>query len=599
MEINKFKVNLGGVLDVLSNHLYSSEQVFVRELLQNACDAITARSLKKEKGYAGKVHVEILGEADQPLFVIEDNGIGLTEEEVNTFLSSIGSSTKRENLEADRNTFIGQFGIGLLSCFMVSDTITVVTQSADDKAIKWVGKIDGTYEVEILEKNLEVGTKVYIPIKSSVKHLFTNSILKKLIRKYGEILPYPISFSANQNPPTIINSGEAIWQQNLGDDSQRRLRLLEYGAQSFDVPFFDYFDINIDSLGVSGVGYLIPYSVSTNIKQEQKVFLKKMLLSDKISNVLPEWCFFVKVVLNTDHLRPTASRESFYENEALETMQLELGKVVKSYLYNIVQNEPKKLQNIISIHGTAFKQMALADDEFYQLIIPHLKFSTNHGEQTIHEIKDQKIFHVSDIDEFRKLAQIATYKGVTVINSGYVYDAALLRKITVLDDNRSAELVNVSYFIESFEDIDTSQIKDYDQFFEMMNNVLNPYKCKVEVKDFDPEKLPTLYYMSTEVNQKRQMDNAIENSNELWGSVLSNMNKDVYNSDFSVLCLNAKNEMIQRLFQIENKTLFKSVFSLIYVNALMMGHHSLTSKELNIVNNNLMNLIDLSVRNED
>lgn len=597
METNKFKVNLGGVLDVLSNHLYSSEQVFVRELLQNACDAITARSLKKEKGYSGKVHIEILGDAEQPLFVIEDNGIGLTKEEVNTFLSSIGSSTKRENLEADRNTFIGQFGIGLLSCFMVSDTITVITQSADDQAIKWVGKIDGTYETEILEKDLEVGTKVYIPIKNTVKHLFTNSILKKLIRKYGEILPYPISFSSNQDAPVIINSGKAIWQQNLGDASQRRLRLLEYGQASFDVPFFDYFDINIESLGVSGVGYLIPYSVNTNITQEQKVFLKRMLLSDKISNILPDWCFFVKVILNTDHLRPTASRESFYENDALENMQVELGKVVKSYLFNIVQNEPTKLENIINIHGTAFKQMALADDEFYQIIIPYLKFSTNHGQQTINEINDKKIFHVSDIDEFRKLAQIATYKGVTVINSGYVYDAALLRKITVLDDDRSAEMVNVSYFIESFDDVDTTKIKDYDQIFDLMNEVLSPYKCRAEIKNFEPQKLPTLYYMSNQVDQKRRIDNAIENSNELWGSVLNNMYQDVYNTDFSVLCLNAKNEMIQRLFQIENKTLFQSVFSLIYVNALMMGHHSLTSKELSIVNNNLMNLIDYSVGN--
>lgn len=597
METNKFKVNLGGVLDVLSNHLYSSEQVFVRELLQNACDAITARSLKETTDYSGKIHIEILGDADQPLFVIEDNGIGLTKEEVNTFLSSIGSSTKRENLEADRNTFIGQFGIGLLSCFMVSDTITVVTQSAYDKGIKWVGKIDGTYDTEILDNDLTIGTKVYIPIKNTVKHLFTNSILKKLIRKYGEILPYPISFSANQKEPIIINTGEAIWQQNLGDASQRRLQLLEYGQESFDVKFFDYFDINIESLGVTGVGYLIPYSVNTNIKQEQKVFLKRMLLSEKISNILPDWCFFVKVVLNTDHLRPTASRESFYENEALENMQMELGKAVKSYLFNIITNEPTKLKNIIEIHGTAFKQMALADDEFYQIIIPHLRFWTNHGQQTLDEINEKKIFHVADIDEFRKLAQIATYKGVTVINSGYIYDAALLRKITLLDDDRSAELVNVSYFIESFDDIDTNQIKDYHEIFDLMNQVLSPYKCKVEIKNFDPKKLPTLYYMSNEVNHKRQIDNAIENSNELWGSVLNQMNQDVYNSDFSVLCLNAQNEMIQRLFKIENKSLFKSVFSLLYVNALMMGHHSLTSKELNIVNNNLMNLIDFSANN--
>ena len=111
-----FQVNLGGVLEVLSNHLYSSERVFIRELLQNACDAIVARQLKSADWKEGKIHLELIAEADQvPLLVIEDNGIGLNESEVRQFLSSIGASTKRDYFTNNRDQFIGQFGIGLLS----------------------------------------------------------------------------------------------------------------------------------------------------------------------------------------------------------------------------------------------------------------------------------------------------------------------------------------------------------------------------------------------------------------------------------------------------------------------------------------------------
>ena len=142
---HNFQVDLRGVIDLLSNHLYSGPQVYVRELLQNSVDAIVARQ-QLDPMHKGSVSFEVSeSRGDGPAaLVVHDNGIGLTEEEVHRFLATIGQSSKRESVS--RDDFIGQFGIGLLSGFLVSSEIVVITKSVQEQspAVKWTGRMDGT-----------------------------------------------------------------------------------------------------------------------------------------------------------------------------------------------------------------------------------------------------------------------------------------------------------------------------------------------------------------------------------------------------------------------------------------------------------------------
>ena len=126
---HKFQINLGGIIDLLSNHLYSSPSVYLRELLQNGVDAIRARQ-HDEPEHKGELRIELARtEAGTPTLFFQDNGVGLTEEETHRFLATIGESSKRA-VEERRADFIGQFGIGLLSCFIVCEEIVMVTRSA-------------------------------------------------------------------------------------------------------------------------------------------------------------------------------------------------------------------------------------------------------------------------------------------------------------------------------------------------------------------------------------------------------------------------------------------------------------------------------------
>lgn len=588
-----FQVNLGGVLEVLSNHLYSSERVFIRELLQNACDAIVARQLKSSDWKEGAIHLELITQADQaPLLVIEDNGIGLNEAEVRQFLSSIGASTKRDYFTHSREQFIGQFGIGLLSCFMVSDQITLITKAAGQTAIKWVGKVDGTYDLFELEEDLSVGTKVYLSAKNEKQDLFNSRSIQRLVKFYGEILPFPIHFVHNDDESTLLNAQHAVWEQNYRDKGTRRLELLEYGRQSFDIQFQDYIEINLPTFGAEGVAYLLPFATNPNSKSSHKVFLKRMLLSKDVDNLVPDWCFFVKVILNVQNLRPTASRESFYEDENLLQLREAIGATIRRYLFDLAESDPARMSKILEIHEQAFKQMSLADDEFFQLIVPFLRFSTTKGNLMLKEIQDDVIRHVPNVDEFRKIAPVASSKGLTLINSGYTYDAALLRKLSHLDYLKPVEQINANNFLEIFEELDTAEKETVQAFLRVASRVLAAFKCKPEIKKYSPNNLPMLYYMTQSVEQNRYIQNAIDQSDNLWSGILGSFASEVGKSDFSILCFNFKNPVIQRLTKLENEELLGTILSILYVNALLLGHHPVNIKEMNLLNSNILNVVD-------
>ena len=207
-----FKIHLRGIIDLLSKHLYSGPQVFLRELLQNGVDAIRARA-ELEPGYdGGEIAIEVMvprGKA-RPALVFVDDGIGLTDEEIHRFLSTIGESSKRGG-DWDRPVdFLGQFGIGLLSCFIVSDEIVVLTRSArheDAPTIEWRGRPDGTYSVKTLDQSIAPGTQVYLTCKPGSEEFFAPEQVRESAARYGGLLPIPVRVTVASDSEVINAEG--------------------------------------------------------------------------------------------------------------------------------------------------------------------------------------------------------------------------------------------------------------------------------------------------------------------------------------------------------------------------------------------------------
>ncbi|MBC7929753.1 MAG: ATP-binding protein, partial [Rubrivivax sp.] len=285
---HRFQVNLGGIIDLLSKHIYSSPQVFVRELLQNAVDAITAR-LHTEPDHKGEVRIELPAPVGGrlPTLFFRDNGVGLTEDEIHRFLATIGQTSKRGGegdasddplASAPLNDFIGQFGIGLLSCFVVSEQITVLTRSAREgsRTIEWRGRADGTYSIRTPTSggDIEPGTHVFLACKEGSEQYFEPDLVRELAHRYGSLLPYPIRFTEAGNDTTTINEDEPPWKQDFLTPELEREAYLEYGRAIFETDFLDYVPLRSNVGDVRGAAFVLPDALSLAARKTHRVYLK-------------------------------------------------------------------------------------------------------------------------------------------------------------------------------------------------------------------------------------------------------------------------------------------------------------------------------------
>ena len=600
----KFQINLGGIIDLLSNHIYSSPQIYVRELLQNGVDAILARRYV-EPEHAGAIRIRVLGDAEggQPSLVFEDNGVGLNEEEIHRFLATIGQTSKRGDLAEQRTDYIGQFGIGLLSCFVVSDEIVVVTRSAKDDAartMEWRGRADGTYSIRMLDEEIEPGTHVHLRCKAGSEEYFKPQAVRRMARHYGSLLPYPITLAEGDGSPVPINEEQPPWKRTFTDADEERAAYLAYGGETFEMTFFDYVPLRSQVGDVQGVAFVLPFSPSLATRRTHKVYLKNMLVSENAEGLLPDWAFFVKCVVNANELRPTASRESFYEDEALNLTRAALGRSLRAYLIELAEEQPQRLQKLISLHMLSIKALAVDDDEFYQLFIDWLPFETNAGQMTLGEYKRQNrvVRYVPDLDQFRQIARVAASQSLVVVNAGYVHDADLLAKHFDVFPATPIEIVDSTSLMHSFEFLTLDEQESTGDFTRFADRVLRPFNCATEIRKFSPRELPALYNASSEVNFYRSVEQAREIADPLWSNVLGSITRELPGDAFASLCFNYDNPLIYKLSRMRDETLLQLSIQMLYVQSLLLSHRPLNAKEMSLLNDGLLGLLEWGVEAE-
>lgn len=589
-----FQVNLGGMLDILSNHLYKSPDVFIRELLQNGVDAITMRQKRQPEWDGGVITINVV---QGRRIEFSDNGAGLTEEEIHRFLAVIGQSSKTQLVNGQiPEDYIGRFGIGLLSCFMVSDSIVVHTIPADgSQAHVWTGLPDGTYTLEpldmdslIYKTNGAAGTTVILEAKKGEENYFQREKVAELARYYGLALPVPIYMSGN---PERLNNVPHDFS-GIG-----RSLLLSFGNWLFDEEFLDAIPIQTPHL--SGVAYILSYRTDSSIKSGHRIYLKQMLLTEEVNTLLPSWAFFLRCFLNTRNLRPIASREDFYEDAALEEARNEFEDAVRNYLERLAEDSQDRLQVIVNTHVQAIKSMAVWDDRMFRLFIDYLPFETSEGTRTGIFLKHAgEAAWVSSVPKFQQLRPLFMAQGRLLICTGYTNDEELVRKLANMFS------LPLEPFQEDSMDLVLEELSSFEYqrvgfFTAIAGKVLKKFDCRAEIRRFLPMDLPVLYSMSDEVQFLRQLQSAKESTSNIFSDALSSLINSVEEKPLATLYLNLNSPLVQRLVQIDDKALLKSVAGVLYVQALLAGGHPLRGGELKVLNKELLNLIEYSLQGEE
>lgn len=588
MEEFRFKVNLGGMIEILSDHLYSSPDVYIRELLQNGVDAIVARE-KRDPAYKNEKAgcIRLIVEEEKSL-VFSDNGSGLTREEIHQFLAIIGQSSKRD-LESGKilSDFIGRFGIGLLSYFMVSDRICLRTRSMhSDRGYEWIGNPDGTYMLTEFEKE-DVGTEIYLEAKPGCEMWFRAEKIESLILHYGLILPYPILMDDGEVKKRL-NPVRPPWE----NADARKEEILSFGEILFGQQFLDCIPFSSESGGVDGVAYVLPYAVQPSTKQTHLIYLKNMLLTEKGQNILPDWAVFTKCIVNARDLRPTASREGFYEDEALEHTREDIGRCIADYLKDMSVHNKARYRRFLDIHSLVVKSMAIEDDELYGFFIDDLDFYTTKGVMTGLELRMSKeTLLYANMDEYRQLSQIFLAQGRLLINTSYVYTEQLLRKMPSFFDVTVAH-VQAEAVEELLKDVSLADADAAVDFLQLAKKVLEPYECAVEMKQFIPANLPAFYYMNENARLYQQIQRAQEDADSIFLDMLSNFAGEVKEEAAAILYFNMRNPIVRRMTQMEDAAQLEEVILILYVQTLLIGGFPLRNNEMGIMNDKLLHLME-------
>ncbi len=605
-----FQVDLRGIIDILANHLYSTPNVFVRELLQNGCDAIQMRRNEGEFDHPGKIALEIIaGSPDdpesRPTLVCSDDGIGLTQDEVHRFLATVGRSSKRDELFHASSDFIGQFGIGLLSCFTVSEEITLITKSArepDAPACKWTANANGTYQIDLLDRDISPGATIYLRSRPGLDHLFSREKVEELARHWGRLLPYEISITGGFTPEgkpaetTIISYKD----HPLASNRYNRGEASDFAAEMFpeEPTFFDVIPLKSDIGGVTGLACILGRPSPQARSQKHRVYLKGMLLAEGNESVLPEWAFFVRGIINAQSLRPTASREDFYDDTTLESVRENLGTALKEYLLELSQSNPDKLRNLINLHWLSFKALAVEDDEFFNTVINWLPFQTTLGQLTLPGIAENSpppIQYAKNDDEYRQIAGVAGAQGLCVVNGSYVYDTELLERIDSLTDHSTAKL-DPQDITHSFDDLTESEQDAVFEFIKIADRVLQPFKCTAEVRRFLPEEVPVFFVSNEAANFLKSVEQSREGKgDEMLGSILDTLSEDAITQAYTSVCFNFAHPQIQRLTLLDDREVITSAVKMLYVQALLLGQQPFTKRELDLLTNGIGQFIEWGI----
>ncbi|MFV0451265.1 MAG: HSP90 family protein [Propioniciclava sp.] len=573
-----FKVDLTGMVDLLSRHLYSGPQVFVRELLQNAVDAVRAR---EGTDGAPNPRIDLTVTQDPVSLSITDNGIGLTLAQAGDVLATIGRSSKRgEDLGAHRREYIGQFGIGLLAAFVVADEIRVTSRAAVPGAIPihWVGRADGTFTLtEAPGSDHPVGTTVALIPRADADHWFDAEAVADLAVDYGSFLPYDVGIE-------VPVDGVGLRRRRLTlpalpwEGGRYATDLTTWCQQTLGFTPLAHIDLSVPEMGLSGVAFVLPEAVHPSAGRH-RVYVKRMLVGHRVDDVLPDWAFFVRAVINSGALTPTASREQIHSDEVLLATREALGDRLKQWALSTLSDASPTTRRIISTHHLALRSLALTDGAMLEVVARVLPFETTDGPLTLAEVAERgDIVYTATTDEFRSVATVARAQGVVVVNAGYVYDASLMERLQL------SGRWSVRQFVP--EDVEQvlaapapNRVADCAAALSRAQEVLQAEDCAVSLRRFDPASVPAMLIRDPDGERRRELDRERRAKPDLWGGLLDAVAEPT-TKPTRTLVLNDDAAVVNRLLDVDRPTVFDAGVRAIYLSAVMLAGEGLRGAEV-------------------
>ena len=614
--MSAFQVDLRGMVDLLSRNLYSGPRVYVRELLQNAVDAIAARRAI-EPDCPQRVTIE-LGRADgAATLTCTDTGVGLTADEVDELLSTIGASSKRDELGLARGDYLGQFGIGLLSCFMVSPEIVVTSRSARGggsaesagsadsaaPAVRWRGRTDGTYSVEPVPDSAadaprEPGAAIALRALPSEDWLAPETV-RALVEEFGHLLPVDIEVRSDDGAVTRHGRGRGPWEMTRG-------QAVRWCTEALGSEPFDLLDLDVPAAGLHGTIAVMGQAAPTAAARHT-VSVKRMLVTRAAEGLAPDWAYFVRVVADAEHLRLTASRESLVDDDLLAAVREAIGRQVRGWIDRLGRAAPTRLNAFVAAHAVGLCSVAAEDPEMLGLVARHVPLTTTLGEQTLAELValaggGTRVRWTRTVDQFRALADVAAAQGIVLVNAGHTYEAEIIAALALHPEALDSDpgigelaLVDPDEILDALTPATPAEQAEAIDLLRLADAALAEVDVEVVLRRFDPATAPALYLPDPDLAGRRAQASSAAGAAAsraaaagAWSQVLG-VTDPFAAAPRPRLVLNRASALVAQLVAVTgaaapagrrpDEASLTRVLRGLYVQCLLTGHHGLTAKE--------------------
>lgn len=380
-----FEADTGKILDIVINSLYSEKEIFLRELISNASDALdkrrymaaTDQSLQSETGYA----IHIVADEKAKTLTISDNGVGMDDADMasalgtiarsgsKAFIEQIQAETSSDKKSKDAFSLIGQFGVGFYSAFMVADKIDVISRKAgDEKAWHWSSDGKTGYSLDEA-KRAQAGTDITLHLKKGEKDFLDETRIGYLVRKYSDHLGYAVNWQPPKvDEPRQLNTGSAIWTRTKKDISEEDYTQFyrQIGAV-YDEPFMTLHNSTEGMLNYTSLLF-VPTSRPFDLfnpdrKSRMSLYINRVFITDECEDIVPPWLRFIRGVIDTPDMDLNVSREMLQKNPSVQKIGKALIKRILGELKKKKEKDPEAYEAFWDQFGMVLKEGLYEDIE--------------------------------------------------------------------------------------------------------------------------------------------------------------------------------------------------------------------------------------------
>lgn len=387
-----FKAETQQLLNILIHSLYTEREIFLRELISNASDALarlefimlTDREVL-DPDVEPQIHIRT--NKDENLLIIEDTGIGMTREELIDNLGTIARSGAKAFVEAVQEQegsltdIIGQFGVGFYSAFMVAKSIRVVSRSykPEAEATAWIATGEDTYTIEPAEREKR-GTEIRITLKEDAEEFLNDSRLRQVIKRHSDFIQYPITLNDDAEP---VNRQTALWRQNPreNEDEEAYTEFYKQLTLDFKGPL-DHGHMVVDAPVQLYALLFVPQDPQNLVFSPRKepglkLYARKVLIQEFCTDLLPPYLNFFQGVVDSEDLPLNVSRESVQSNKIMDLLARLVTNKALEMLKNLGSDSPDKYVTFWQTYGMHLKEGVAIEQNEPEKLFPFLRFHTD------------------------------------------------------------------------------------------------------------------------------------------------------------------------------------------------------------------------------